>query len=68
MTKRPMPSRPFSCHKCGAVPRVESDTDYAIRGGVRRVTATAICPSCGHRWPSVHPEAVKQARAQQQAA
>jgi ribosomal protein L40E len=59
-----MPSRPLSCHKCGSADvRVESDTDYAQRAGKRRVTAQAICEACGHRWPSVHPDAVARARA-----
>jgi hypothetical protein len=58
------PTRPLSCHACGSVDvRVESDTDYAQRQGRRRVTATAICNACGHRWTSVHGEAVRRARA-----
>ena len=64
MANRPKPTRPLSCHKCGSSTlTIESDTDYAKRGGVRRVTATAICDDCGNRWPSVHPDAVKLARA-----
>jgi len=64
------PTRPLSCHKCGnAAVTVESDTDRAKRGARTRITATARCLNldCRHIWPSVHPAAVKQARAQRRA-
>lgn len=62
-SKRPAPTRPLSCHKCGsATLTIDRDTDYAKVNGERRVVASASCSACGHWWMSRHPEAVKRAR------
>ena len=71
--KASKPTRPLSCHRCAKAGRpsrdvaVESDTDYVIRDGKRRVAAFVRCSRCGHRFDSIHPDAVRLARAQKAA-